>query len=117
MRCHLNELKKNKSRNSNQERKQKEMKMIIITMIIKLLFHWCSFGIIIILINLCVAADQYSNQYQQTTTNPTLTIECRQQQSNCTDNIYPYLNDPQYMFPTSLEHVNEMCKLVYILYI
>ncbi|KAH7639355.1 hypothetical protein DERF_005655 [Dermatophagoides farinae] len=85
--------------------------MIIITMIIKLLFHLCSFGIIIILINLCVAADQYSNQYQQTTTNPTLTIECRQQQSNCTDNIYPYLNDPQYMFPTSLEHVNEMCKM------
>lgn len=42
--------------------------------------------------------------------NPTLSAQCRKLQSNCTDNVYPYLKEAQYMFPTSLEHVNHMCK-------
>ena len=69
-----------------------------------------SIGLILIVINLCFADVQY--QTATTTTNPSLTLECRQQQSNCTDNIYPNLNDSRLMFPTNLEHVNDMCKLV-----
>ena len=68
-----------------------------------------SIGLILIVINLCFANVQYQTA---TTTNPSLTLECRQQQSNCTDNIYPNLNDSRLMFPTNLEHVNDMCKLV-----
>ncbi|KAH9407747.1 hypothetical protein TYRP_012569 [Tyrophagus putrescentiae] len=37
--------------------------------------------------------------------------ECRTSQSNCTDMVHPYLQNPQYMFPTSLESVNNMCKM------
>ncbi|KAI2801666.1 hypothetical protein BLOT_009480 [Blomia tropicalis] len=37
--------------------------------------------------------------------------ECRLAQSNCTEMVYPYLQNSQYMFPTNLEHVHEMCKM------
>ncbi|KAF7495339.1 hypothetical protein SSS_02672 [Sarcoptes scabiei] len=37
--------------------------------------------------------------------------KCRRQQSNCTDNVYPYLNDPSYMFPNNLKQADQMCKM------
>ncbi|XP_027198145.2 uncharacterized protein LOC113792460 [Dermatophagoides pteronyssinus] len=70
-----------------------------------------SIGLILIVINLCFANVQYQTATTTTTINPSLTLECRQQQSNCTDNIYPNLNDSRLMFPTNLEHVNDMCKM------
>ena len=59
------------------------------------------FGLVLVLTTSLVHSSQLHQQK-----------ECRLILDNCTDTVYPHLHNSEYMFPTSLESVNQMCKWV-----